>query len=52
MKDVLVSIIGILVILLVFVVWPVIYFTAPCDKLDWMPARETPSRCLKIEVRP
>lgn len=51
MKDNLIALLGVLFLLLVVVVWPVFYFTAPCDKLDWLPVQNTPGRCLKIEIR-
>lgn len=51
MKDNLIAIFWLLVLVLVFVVWPIFYFVGPCDKLDWLPVQNTPGRCLKIEIR-
>ena len=25
---------------------------APCDELGWLPVKDMPARCLKVEVRP
>lgn len=46
LKDWAVIVLTVLLLLLVFIGIPVAYVAAPCDKLDWMPTREAPSRCL------
>jgi hypothetical protein len=51
MKDALGAAIGALALLAVLA-FPVIYVAAPCDKLDWLPAKNTPGRCLEIKVKP
>jgi septal ring-binding cell division protein DamX len=46
LKDWAVIVFGILILLLVFIGIPAAYIAAPCDKLDWMPTHQAPSRCL------
>lgn len=36
--------------LLVFIVGPIVaYVAAPCKFVDWMPAKDVPSRCFKVQ---
>ena len=53
-KDRLAVIFGIIFLASVLGLIPVsiwLHFAAPCKYVDWMPAKDVPTRCLSIEER-